>query len=111
MRESSLKTHMKASALLRHAQSEGAFAYVMQKGDPDNGIILVKMSSLDGLARLYSPSRNMDGDSVYRASAALPESEVTQMILKRMKYDPDLWVIEIEDKAGRHFLTDPVETS
>lgn len=111
MRASSLKTHMKASALLRRAQSESAFAYVMQKGDPDNGIILIKVATLDGQAILYSPSRNMDGESVYRSSAALTEAEITQMILKRMKYDPDLWVIEIEDKAGRHFLTDPVEAA
>ena len=31
-----------------------------------------------------------------------------ELIRRRRQYDPDLWVIEIEDREGRHFLTETV---
>lgn len=109
MRAASIKTHIWAGALIRRAQIGGAFAYVMQKGDADSGITLIKVATLDGNAVLYSPARNMAGEKVFLPSGPKPEGDITQSILKRMTYDPDLWVIEIEDREGRHFLTEPVE--
>jgi hypothetical protein len=108
-----LKTEVWASALIRRAAIAGAFAAVARKGDVDAGAVLVKVATLDGRARLYAPARNGAGDRVWLdlSAGALGDDEavVDTHIRKRADSDPDLWVIEIEDKKGRHFLMEPVD--
>lgn len=104
-----LKTSIWVAAIIRRAEVEGAFAALSQKGDGDAGAVLVKVCTLDGNAVLYRPVRNMDGDRVWLPQGPEMEREIDQAISKRAKTDPDLWVVEIEDKQGRHFLTEPVE--
>lgn len=110
-----LKTEFWASALIRRASIAGAFAGVVRKGDSDAGAVLVKVATLDGKARLYAPARNGAGERVWLdlSAGALghDEREVDAAVRKRTSNDPDLWVIEVEDKAGRHFLEEPVDTA
>jgi len=35
------------------------------------------------------------------------EPEVDAAIAKQRSFDRDLWVIEVEDRAGRHLLDEP----
>lgn len=109
-----LKTEFWASALIRRAQIGGAFAGVVRKGDRDAGAVMVKVATLDGKARLYGPARNGEGDRIWLDLSAGPlgdvEAEVDAHIRKRAETDPDLWVIEVEDKQGRHFLQEPVDS-
>lgn len=109
-----LKTDFWASALIRRAQIAGAFAGVVRKGDADAGAVLVKVATLDRRARLYAPARNGAGERVWLDLSAGTlgddEAEVDAAIRKRMEKDPDLWVIEVEDKWGRHFLDEPVDS-
>lgn len=103
-----LKTHIWTGALLRRAQAAGAFVYIAQKGDPDSGIAMIKVCTLDGQAALYAPERNFAGESGYRQTAKGDERDMDEKIRNRAKMDPDLWVIEIEDREGRHFLTEDI---
>jgi hypothetical protein len=105
-----LKTSIWVAAIIRRAEVEGAFAALSQKGDKDAGAVLVKVCTLDGNAVLYRPIRDMDGNRIWLPQGPDMEREIDQAIAKRTKTDPDLWVVEIEDKKGRHFLTEPVET-
>ncbi len=104
-----LKPSIWVYALIRRAQSEAAFATLARKGDGDAGAVLVKVSTLDGNAVLYRPIRNLSGERVWLPKGPLSERDIDEIIAHRVKTDPDLWVIEIEDKQGRHFLTEPVE--
>lgn len=108
-----LKTDFWASALIRRAQIGGAFAGVVRKGDTDAGAVMVKVATMDGKARLYGPARNGEGERIWLDLSAGPlgdvEAEVDAHIRKRADTDPDLWVIEVEDKLGRHFLQEPVD--
>lgn len=104
-----LKTSIWAYALLRRAETSGAYALLARKGDTDAGAVLVKVCLLDGSAALYCPIRNMAGERVWLPKGPLPEREIDAMIGKRVCNDPDLWVVEIEDKQGRHFLTEAIE--
>ncbi|MCL4716137.1 MAG: DUF1491 family protein [Hyphomonadaceae bacterium] len=108
-----LKTDFWASALIRRAQIGGAFAAVARKGDADAGAVLVKVATLDRKARLYAPARNGEGERIWLdlSAGALgdDEAEVDAAIRKRTEQDPDLWVIEVEDRQGRHFLLEPVD--
>lgn len=105
----SLKTSIWAPALIRRAEIEGAFASVLHKGDMDAGAALVKVRLLDGTATLYRPLREMDGTRIWLPKGPENERDIDDMITARLKNDPDLWVIEIEDRKGRHFLTETVE--
>jgi hypothetical protein len=108
-----LKADLWAAALIRRAQAAGASAFVARKGDPDAGAVLVKTATLDGKARLYAPAQNGAGARIWLdlSSGALGDEEraVDAHIARRAATDPDLWVIEIEDRAGRSFLTEPIE--
>ncbi len=105
----SVKTSFWAPALIRRAETGGAYATVLFKGDPDAGAALIKVRLMDGQAVLYRPMRDMSGERIWLPKGPLDEAEVDQDILKRRKTDPDLWVIEVEDRNGRHFLTEKVE--
>ena len=108
-----LKTEFWASALIRRAEIGGAFAAVVRKGDSDAGAVLVKVATLDGKARLYAPARDGEGERIWLdlSAGALgdDETEVDAAIRKRAATDPDHWVVEVEDKHGRHFLTERVD--
>lgn len=109
-----LKTDFWASALVRRAAIAGAFAGVTRKGDVDAGAVLVKVATLDGRARLYAPARDGEGERIFldlsAGSLGDVEGDVDAYVRKRAENDPDLWVIEIEDKHGRHFLMEPVDS-
>jgi hypothetical protein len=109
-----LKTEFWASALVRRAAIAGAFGGVTRKGDADAGAVLVKVATLDGRARLYAPARNGEGERIFldlsAGSLGDVEADVDAYVRKRSENDPDLWVIEIEDKHGRHFLMEPVDS-
>ncbi len=107
----SLKTAIWAPALIRRAETGGAYASVLYKGDPDAGAALVKVRHLDGTAMLYRPMRDMEGNRVWLPKGPGAENDIDDVITGRLKTDPDLWVIEIEDRQGRHFLTETVETA
>ena len=108
-----LKTDFWTSALIRRAQIGGAFAAVARKGDPDGGAVLVKVATLDGRARLYAPARGGDGERIWLDLSAgklgEDEQKVDAYARQRAETDPDLWVVEIEDKQGRHFLMERVD--
>lgn len=105
----SLKAGFWSSALIHQAEGSGAFAAVVRKGDPDAGACLVKVRTLDGQATVYRPVRNMDGARVWWPKGPEAERDIDQYINTRIDDDPDLWVLEIEDRQGRHFLTEPIE--
>ena len=111
-----LKTEFWVSALVRRAGIQGAFAAIGRKGDPDAGVVLVKVATLDGKARLYAPARRgEEGERVWIDLSAGTlgdvEADVDAYVRKRSDTDPDLWLVEIEDRQGRHFLMDPVDSS
>jgi hypothetical protein len=70
------------------------------------------VSTLDGQASVLSPSTGLDGDRLWmRATGVTPvdDAEAEAYIARQLTYDPDLWVIEIEDRGGRNFLDEPIE--
>jgi hypothetical protein len=106
-----LATDLWAGALIRRAEISGAFAVVARKGDLRAGAVLVKVfNRSDRTARLYAEATRMDGERVWmRPTPSDQEPEVDAYIERAVRIDPDLWVVEIEDREGRHFLTEAVE--
>ena len=106
-----LKAEFWTSALIRRAEIGGAFAAVVKRGDADAGACLVKVRLLNGEAVLYRPIRNMAGERVWLPKGPSEEREIDSYMNSRVDDDPDIWIVEIEDREGRHFLTEPIETA
>ena len=108
-----LSTDIWVGALIRRAEIGGAFAVVVRKGDPRAGAVLVKvLNRSDGTARLYSEATRGDGDRIWmQPTPSDQEADLDRYIERAARIDPDIWVVEIEDNEGRHFLTEPVERS
>jgi hypothetical protein len=102
-----LPTHLWVSALLRRASVAGAYATIVHRGDADRGDVLVKVMRARGVADLYAPAFNPDGPSAFECLVVEDEPGTDAMIARRRSSDRDLWVVEVEDAAGRHFLTEP----
>lgn len=83
-------------------------AFVTAKGDVTAGAVLVKLNTLDGQAAVYQRSFDlMTGERAWVVLAEGVEQDVDQALTKQRSFDPDLWVIEVEDKQGRHLLDEP----
>lgn len=93
---------------MRRAISNGAFAVVAKRGDRDAGTVLLTVRTRDGLVRLYQAATGMDGERVWHEGQAQSAREIDVVIAARSARDMDLWVVEIDDRDGRHFLTEPV---
>ncbi len=80
-------------------------AFVVAHGDNTAGAVLVKLNTLDGQAQAYQRSFDlMSGERQWIVLAEGIESEVDDSIKRQRSFDPDLWVIEVEDRQGRHLL-------
>jgi len=80
-------------------------AYVVQKGDATAGAVVVKVATLDGRARAFQ--RRFDFATDRRVWDVLAEGEegaVDAVLARERGRDRDLWVIELEDRAGRSLL-------
>lgn len=86
---------------------------VVRKGDETAGGVFVKVNRLDGTADVYSQARRGDGEQVWLCATGpqpVPESEADEYLARQFRFDPDIWVVEIEDRQGRHFLDVAVDT-
>ncbi|MEH6831497.1 DUF1491 family protein [Sulfitobacter sp.] len=80
-------------------------AFVVAHGDDTGGAVLVKLATLDGNAVLFQRSFDlMSGERVWVELSKGAERDVDEAIAKQRGFDRDVWVIEVEDRAGRHLL-------
>lgn len=106
-----LKAEIWVKALIRRCEVAGAAAMVVRRGDATSGTVLVKVNRLDRTAMVYAPARAGDGSLVWlpgTGSSPVAEADADAYIERQRKFDPDLWVVEIEDREGRHFLLEPI---
>ena len=82
--------------------------FVVAKGDATAGAVLVKLNTLDGQAKLFQRSVDLiSGDRKWVVLADGREADVDASVAKQRGFDRDLWVIEVEDREGRHLLDQP----
>jgi hypothetical protein len=108
-----LKSGIWVSAYLRRCAVEGVDAVLRRRGADEAGAIFIKVSRLDGTADLYGPAPQAVFDEARPADRAFiasmkqqpaPDADVEAYLARQLRFDPDLWVIEVEDRAGRHFI-------
>jgi hypothetical protein len=108
-----LKAEIWVMAYLRRCRLEGADAVLVRRGDADAGAIYIKLSRLDGTAALFGPAPAgldvMREDRQWRACLdpeTAPEAEADAFLDRQVEFDPDIWIVAVEDRQGRHFLDD-----
>lgn len=107
-----LKSAIWVAAYVRRCHIEGAFAAVQRRGAEEAGAIFIKIALLNGSAYLYAPAPQSAFDTAQPSDRAftavwqqpMPEPDVDAYLSKQLRFDPDLWVVEVEDRDGRHFL-------
>ena len=109
-----LKAEIWVQALLRRCATEGAMGTVVRRGDATAGQTLIKVNDLGGGYAVYASIWSPEGERQWLQAtgpAPVPEPEADAYIGREIRRDPDIWIIEIEDRAGRPFLTEPVVPS
>ena len=105
MAEPRLATGLWVAAYLARLRLADIPAFVVAHGDDTAGAVLVKQNSLDGRARLFQRGFDLvTGARVWTVLAEGAEAEVDAAAARQRGFDRDLWLIEVEDRAGRHLL-------
>lgn len=111
-----LKSSIWVSAYLRRCDVEGAFAAVRRRGAEEAGAIFIKLNRLDGTGTLYGPApQTMFDDkqpsgrlftALIGGGTSATDADIETRLTKEIRFDPDVWIVEVEDRRGRNFLDD-----
>jgi hypothetical protein len=108
-----LKSGIWVAAYMRRCQIEGASAVLRRRGAEEAGAVFIKVSRLDGTADVFGPAPQSAFDEARPADRAFvrclkmqpaPDAEAETYLARQIKFDPDVWIIEVEDRAGRNFI-------
>src|SRR3954469_15871666 len=105
-----LKAGIFVRALVRRAEVAGASAYVARKGNEEAGAVIIKIARLDGTCLVLNQARAGDGELVWSRPLGdwTQEARAQTWFEKQIKFDPDLWLVEIEDRQGRAFVDEKI---
>ena len=107
-----LKSALWVAAYLRRCQVEGSAAVVRRRGAEEAGAVFVRICRLDGTSELFGPAPQSvldarPSDRIFTPclpSQPAPDDAIEAYLARELKFDPDLWIVEVEDLTGRHFL-------
>ena len=104
MSEARLKTEFWVQACVHRGSAAGIPVTVVHKGDATRGSVLVKLNRLEGGCTVLAETQDMSGARAWikgTGAAPVAEAAADDYIARNRRTDPDLWVIEIEDREGR----------
>ncbi|MEQ9491715.1 MAG: DUF1491 family protein [Alphaproteobacteria bacterium] len=104
-----LPTAMWVSATIRRLSVDAVPAMVVHKGEVESGTLVVKLNLLDGTVKVLTESRGMAGELGWMAPLGedpMPEDKADAYLSRSVERDPDIWVVEIEDRKGENPFAD-----
>jgi hypothetical protein len=99
-----LKTELWVLATVRRCNVENVPCTIARRGDRDAGAVLLKVNRFADGCTILTQSRSLDGELVWtRGTGSTPvsEADADAYIARQINRDPDLWVLEIEDRQNR----------
>lgn len=108
-----LKTGLWVAAYLRRCQVEGLSAVVRRRGADEAGAVFVRISRLDGTSDLFGPAPQSEFEAAQTggrifvpslSTQSASDADVEAYLARQIKFDSDIWIVEVEDRAGRSFL-------
>ena len=113
-----LKSGIWVAAYVRRCHVEGAYAAIVKRGAEEAGAVFIIINRLDGTGTLYGPAPQAVFDEaqpidriftiVLGRQGPVPLADIQARLQRETGFDPDIWIVESEDKAGRHFLDNVV---
>ena len=105
-----LTAAIQIKAIIRSAEVAGAHAFLLRRGSEEAGALFLKLSRLDGNFTVLNQARRGEGELVWTKPLGerSDEAAVSRYLEKQIRFDPDLWILEIEDREGRAFVDDPI---
>jgi hypothetical protein len=92
-------------AWLARLRLAGLPGYVVAHGDDTAGAVVVKCARLDGTACAWARSFDLaSGERAWVVLSDGPEPEVDALLARQRSRDPDLWILEVENRAGDALL-------
>jgi hypothetical protein len=104
--EPRLQSSVLVSALIKRAEAEGGFAAVVAKGDSSAGSILVILVERGGKARFLERVLQPKGSYAWQdigGEVVVNDEEAKKFLAKRRKFDPDLWILELDVPSVERF--------
>ena len=104
-----LKTSFWVEAHIRRCGQYDIPAVLVRRGH-DAGVVLIKVNAFENGCVVLTPAVRTSGRVWMRGTgpAQVSEADADSYIARQLRIDPDLWVLEIEDRQGRHLLDEPV---
>jgi hypothetical protein len=109
-----LKSGIWVAAYVRRCNVEGLFAAVRRRGAEEAGAIFIKINRLDGTGTLFGPASQSAFDdaqptdriftAVIGGETPVLDADIEARLVKEIRFDPDVWIVEVEDRAGRNFI-------
>jgi len=105
-----LKAGIFVRALIRRVQVAGVSAFVVRHGAEEAGAVILKVAKLDGTVLVLNQVRDAKGALAWAQALGgwTGEARASEWCDKQVKFDPDLWIVEIEDREGRAFVDEPI---
>ncbi len=104
-----LSTSLLVGSLIRRAEIEGGFAAVIAKGDATAGSVLVLLTERGGNARIMERLLQPDGRYSWQETGGQViehKEETSAFFDRRRKYDPDLWIVELDVPSLERFAAE-----
>ncbi len=102
-----LKTAIWVQAYIRRLQIADIPAFLTARGDDTAGAVMVKLNTLDGNATVYQRVAFGGDAGTWQVLCDCEDREADMVLARQRRNDPDLWVVEVEDRDGRHLLDAP----
>lgn len=99
-KEARIPTHLWVESKLRELSAQGVGVYITHKGEKMDGLVLLKVTNMQGQCKLLTQQRDLEGVmgwvNVFD-NDVIEESTADDYIGRSQNRDPDQWVIEIEN--------------
>tara|TARA_X000000950_G_scaffold269264_1_gene347677 strand:- start:8814 stop:9134 length:321 start_codon:yes stop_codon:yes gene_type:complete len=100
-----LRSKIWVQAYLKRLELQSIAAYVTAHGDDHSGAILIKVMKMDGSAKLYQKTFDLQNNrNAWVKILDGLDAKIDTLLEKQKVNDPDLWVVEIESASGENFL-------